>query len=185
MNRCRFAIAFVAILAFAGPGARADQDDPRLAPLFDQLKTTQSGDEATMAERQIWQIWIEHKNPEITRLMRQGMSAMGEDDQEAALDDFDAVVKYDKNFAEGWNKRATIEFAMGDYPASIADIERTLVLEPRHFGALSGLGQIYLALDRRPLALKAFHAALAINPHLGGVRQAVEKLEKGTKGNPI
>ena len=64
MNRCRFAIAFVAILAFAGPGARADQDDPRLAPLFDQLKTTQSDDEAKMAERQIWQIWIEHKNPD-------------------------------------------------------------------------------------------------------------------------
>jgi tetratricopeptide (TPR) repeat protein len=185
MNRCRFAIAIVASLVVAGSGAHAGQDDPRLAPLFDTLKTTSSDDEAKMAERQIWQIWIEHKNPEVARLMRQGMAAMGEDDQEAALDDFDAVVKYDKNFAEGWNKRATIEFAMGDYSASVADIERTLALEPRHFGALAGLGQIYLALDRKTLALKAFHAALAINPHLGSVRQAIQELEKGTKGNPI
>jgi tetratricopeptide (TPR) repeat protein len=185
MNRSRLAIAIIASLAVAGSGARADQDDPRLAPLFEKLKTTSSDDEAKMAERQIWQIWIEHKNPEIARLMRQGMTAMGGDDQEAALDDFDAVVKYDKNFAEGWNKRATIEFVMGDYSASIADIERTLALEPRHFGALAGLGQIYLALDRKALALKAFHAALAINPHLGNVRQTIEELEKGTKGSPI
>jgi tetratricopeptide (TPR) repeat protein len=185
MNRCRFAIAIVASLVVAGAAARAGQDDPRLAPLFDTLKTSQSDDEATAAERRIWQIWIEHKNPEIARLMRQGMAAMGEDDQEAALDDFDAVVKYDKNFAEGWNKRATMEFVMGDYAASVADIERTLALEPRHFGALAGLGQIYLALDRQALALKAFHAALAINPHLGSVRKTIEDLEKGTKGSPI
>jgi tetratricopeptide (TPR) repeat protein len=185
MNRHCLAMTIVAILACACPGARAGQDDPRLAPLFDTLKATASDDEAKAAERQIWQIWIEHKNPEIARLMRQGMAAMGEDDQEAALDDFDAVVKYDKNFAEGWNKRATVEFAMGDYTASVADIERTLALEPRHFGALAGLGQIYLALNRKALALKAFQAALAINPHLGSVRQAVQELEKGTKGNPI
>ena len=178
-------MTIVAILACACPGARAGQDDPRLAPLFDKLKTTPSDDEAKAAERQIWQIWIEHQNPEIARLMRQGITAMGEDDQAAALDDFDAVVKYDKNFAEGWNKRATIEFVMGDYSASVADIERTLALEPRHFGALAGLGQIYLALDRKALALKAFHAALAINPHLDSVRQTVKSLEKGDNGSPI
>ena len=165
--------------------ARAAQDDPRLNALFATLKSTKSDEEAEAAQRQIWQIWTEHKNPEIERLMRQGIAAMSEDDQDGALDAFDAVVKSDRDFAEGWNKRATVEFSMGDYAASIADIERTLALEPRHFGALSGLGQIYLAMDRKDLALKAFRAALAIDPHLSGVRDAVEELEKAVKGTPL
>jgi cytochrome c-type biogenesis protein CcmH/NrfG len=74
---------------------------------------------------------------------------------------------------------------MGDFEASVADIERTLALEPRHFGALSGLGQIYLALKKKDAALKALRAALAIDPHLEGVRQKVEELEKEVGGNPI
>lgn len=185
MNRCRFAIAIVASLVVAGSGAHAGQDDPRLAPLFDTLKTTSSDDEAKMAERQIWQIWIEHKNPEIARLMRQGMAAMGEDDQEAALDDFDAVVKYDKNFAEGWNKRATVEYLLGDYQASMADIAHVLQLEPRHFGALSGLGQVELALGDRAAALQAYSAALAIDPHLQDVADMVGELKKELLGKAI
>jgi tetratricopeptide (TPR) repeat protein len=117
--------------------------------------------------------------------MRQGIAAMSEDDQDTALDAFDAVVKTDKNFAEGWNKRATVEFAMSDFDASIADIEHTLALEPRHFGALSGLGQIYLSMGRKELALKAFRAALDINPHLNGLRDTIEALEKDVKGTPL
>ena len=174
----------VVLLLALGP-ARAAQDDPRLDALFATLKSTQSDEEASAAEQQIWRIWAENKNPEIERLMQHGIAAMAEDDQEGALDSFDAVVKYDKNFAEGWNKRATVEFAMGNYPASVADIERTLALEPRHFGALSGLGQIYLVLDRKAQALKAFRAALAIDPHLTGVKHAVEELEKEVKGTPL
>jgi tetratricopeptide (TPR) repeat protein len=185
MTRIAFAIAVVAALGLAGVAVRAGQDDPRLKALFDTLKTTPSDAEAGAAERQIWLIWTEHKNPEIARLMRHGIAAMSEDDQDLALDDFNTVVKYDKSFAEGWNKRATVEFVMGDYPASIADIERTLALEPRHFGALSGLGQIYLAMNRKELALKAFRAALAINPHLTGVRHTIEELEKRVGGTPL
>ena len=184
MTRLRFAIPFLALALLAAP-ALADQKDQRLDALFDKLKAAPSDEEARTTETQIWQIWIENKNPEIERLMRQGMAAMNEDDAEAALDDFDQVVKYDKNFAEGWNKRATVEFIMGNYPASVADIERTLALEPRHFGALSGLGQIYLALDRKEGALKAFRAALAINPRAPGLREKVEELEKDVKGSPI
>ncbi len=185
MKRGLWAAVAFAVLALGAAPLRAGQDDPRLGPLFDTLRTTSSDDAAAAAERQIWQIWIEHNNPEIARLMREGIAAMSEDDEDAALDAFDAVVKYDKNFAEGWNKRATVEFAMGDFDASIADIERTLALEPRHFGALSGLGQIYLSLGRKDLALKAFRAALAIDPHLDSLRATVEELEKSVKGTPL
>ncbi|MGO8920630.1 MAG: tetratricopeptide repeat protein [Stellaceae bacterium] len=185
MKRRLWAAVPLAVLALVAGPLCAGQDDPRLGPLFDTLRTAASDEDAAAAERQIWQIWTEHKNPEIERLMRQGIAAMSEDDEDAALDAFDAVVKNDKSFAEGWNKRATIEFAMGDFDASIADIEHTLALEPRHFGALSGLGQIYLSLGRKDLALKAFRAALAIDPHLTGLRDTVEELEKDVKGTPL
>jgi len=181
----RFLSATLLLLALAAPPAGAAQDDARLDPLFAKLKTDMADSEARAIERQIWQIWTEHRNPEIERFMRHGLSAMSEDDSQEALQAFNTVVKHDKNFAEGWNKRATIEFAMGDFEASVADIERTLALEPRHFGALSGLGQIYLALKKKEAALKAFRAALAIDPHLDGVRQKVEELQKEVGGSPI
>jgi tetratricopeptide (TPR) repeat protein len=183
MDRLLLAIAIVATLA--GMPARAAQDDPRLATLFATLKATRSDKVATATEQEIWRIWSEHKNPEIERLMRRGIAAMEAGDEGGALDAFDAVVKYDKGFAEGWNKRATVEAALGKYSASIADIEHTLALEPRHFGALSGLGEIYLALGRKALALKAFRAALAIDPHLRAVRHAAEEIDKDLGGTPL
>lgn len=184
--RCPLLAAFaLALVALAAPPGRAGQDDPRLDGLFNTLQNTHSETEARATERQIWQIWTEHKNPEIERLMQHGIAALSEDDQDEALAAFNEVVEHDKNFAEGWNKRATVEFVMGDYSASVEDIERTLALEPRHFGALSGLGQIYLALDRKPLALKAFQAALAINPHLDGLHHVIEELQKSSGGSPI
>jgi tetratricopeptide (TPR) repeat protein len=181
----RLAIPLIAAFTLATLPAAADQNDPRLDALFAKLKAAASNTEAETAERQIWQIWIENRNPELERLMREGIAAMNEDDNDAALDRFSEIVKYDKGFAEAWNKRATVEYEMGDYAASVADIERTLALEPRHFGALSGLGLIYLATDHKAEALKAFRAALAINPRASGLREKVEELEKDVKGSPI
>jgi tetratricopeptide (TPR) repeat protein len=185
MRALAFAAVLFAAVTLAPATAVAGQDDPRLNRLFETLKTTDSDEEAHRTEVEIWRIWVAHKNPEIEKLMRQGMAAFNEDDQAGALEAFNGVVQADKSFAEGWNKRATVEYAMGDFEASIADIERTLVLEPRHFGALSGLGQIYLALEKKALALKAFEAALEIDPHLTGIREKVEELKKDLQGSPI
>ncbi len=184
MPRFLLAAFAAAFLALVGAAVRAGQDDPRLNPLFDKLKSG-TDEEARLTERQIWQIWVEHKNPEVARLMQHGMAALSEDDSQEALDTFGQVVRADKNFAEGWNKRATAEFIMGDFDASVADIERTLALEPRHFGALSGLGQIYLAMNKKALALKAMRAALAVDPHLDGVREKADELKKELEGSPI
>lgn len=172
------------VLAPAFPAA-AGQEDPRLDALFEMLRTTQSDSEAQGAEASIWSIWSENGDPETTRLLLKGIAAFNQNDGEGALAAFDDVVRRDARFAEGWNKRATVEYALGEYSASVADIERTLALEPRHFGALSGLGQIYLALDRKNLALKAFRAALTIDPHLAGVRDTVDVLQKELEGDPI
>lgn len=181
----RLFFALLLLTALVAAPARADQNDPQLKSLFATLKSAKSDVDARTAEMEIWRIWTENKNPEIERLMQRGMTAMATGDNETALDAFDSVTKHDKSFAEGWNKRATVEFAMGDYKASIADIEHTLALEPRHFGALSGLGQIYLALDKKKLALKAFQDALAIDPHLDEVRDVVEQLKKDLQGTPL
>ncbi len=171
------------IAAWPG-GAAADQTDQRLPALFERLKAAGSDEEAKATEALIWQIWTSYPDPEITALMLRGLHAMSEDEEDQAVAAFGEIVERKPDFAEGWNKRATAYFLMGDFDASVADIERTLRLEPHHFGALSGLGQIYLELDRKPAALKAFEAALAIDPHLAGVKAAVESLKKQLQGDP-
>ena len=101
--------------------------------------------------------------------------AMAEARLQAALERFDRMVEQAPDFAEGWNKRATVHYLMGDYRASVRDIQRTLGLEPRHFGALSGLGLIYDAIDQPAAALRSFEAAVAINPHLGSIKERIER----------
>ncbi|HLI23241.1 MAG TPA: tetratricopeptide repeat protein [Stellaceae bacterium] len=165
--------------------ARAGQDDPRLPQLFVALKAAQSPGWANAIEAEITHIWAESSDPETQQLMEKGLTAMAEDEDQAALKAFDAVVAHAPNFAEGWNKRATVEFLLDDYQASMADIAHTLQLEPRHFGALAGLGQVELALGDKAAALKAFSQALAIDPHLGDVADTVARLKKELEGKPV
>jgi tetratricopeptide (TPR) repeat protein len=101
-----------------------------------------------------------------------------------ALDYFNRMVELAPDFAEAWNKRATVYYLMENYRASVLDIERTLELEPRHFGALSGLGMIYDAIDEPAAALRSFEAAVAINPHLDGPRQRIDLLRRQLRGSP-
>jgi tetratricopeptide (TPR) repeat protein len=117
--------------------------------------------------------------------MARGSEALARRDHLEARDAFDELVRRAPDFAEGWNKRATLHFVAGDYRASVEDIRRTLALEPRHFGALSGLGLIYLAVDRPKAAARSFEAALAIHPHLSGARAQVEMLKAKAAGEAL
>jgi tetratricopeptide (TPR) repeat protein len=179
----RLVLALLLVLG-AAPAARAGQDDPRLPQLFQILKTSPSEDDAARAAASIWRIWAEGRDEDISLLMRQGIGFMARRELDEALSVFDDIVKRDPAFAEGWNKRATVYFLMGRYDDSVHDVEQTLALEPRHFGALAGLGQINLALGRKAAALRAFEAALAVNPHLDSVREAVEELKQELQGKP-
>lgn len=169
--------------ALIGP-ASGDQLDRRLDGLFDQLQTTSSEAEAAAAQQQIWQIWVESDDVQVNRLMSAGIRALAAQQFAVALETFDRMVEQAPDFAEGWNKRATVHYLMGDYRASVLDIERTLELEPRHFGALSGLGLIYDAIEQPAAALRSFEAAVAINPHLDGTRQRIDTLRKQLRGRP-
>lgn len=166
-----------------GP-ALADQQDARLQVLFARLQATSSQAEAQVAQQQIWQIWIESDDSLANRLMRNGIEAMASRQHALALQYFDRLVERAPDLAEGWNKRATVHYLMEDYQASVLDIERTLELEPRHFGALSGLGMIYDAIGEPAAALRSFEAAVAINPHLDGTRQRIDVLRRQLRGSP-
>ena len=174
--------AFLSALAWAAllsPGpAVADQNDGRLDGLFERLHAPPGAADAKAIEQQIWQIWLESDDATVNRLMRQGIAAMGLRQLGLALDRFDRMVEHAPAFAEGWNKRATVYYLMGDFEASVVDIERTLGLEPRHFGALSGLGLIYDAIDQPRAALRSFEAALRVHPHLESAGARVEELRR-------
>jgi tetratricopeptide (TPR) repeat protein len=173
----------VLALGFMTP-AWADQTDRRLDGLFERLRVTSSEAEAEAAQQQIWQIWIESDDMSANRLMQEGIQAMVTGQHALALERFDRLVERAPAFAEGWNKRATVYYLMENYQASVLDIERTLELEPRHFGALSGLGMIYDAIGEPAAALRSFEAAVAINPHLDGARQRIEALRRELAGSP-
>lgn len=164
--------------------AQADQQDARLDGLFARLQTASSPAEAQAAQRQIWRIWIESDDRLADRLMQGGIEAMAARQHGLALEYLDRLVERAPDFAEAWNKRATVHYLLDDYEASVLDIERTLELEPRHFGALSGLGMIYDAIGEPAAALRSFEAAVAINPHLDGPRQRIEALRRQLQGSP-
>jgi tetratricopeptide (TPR) repeat protein len=160
----------------------ADQVDSRLDGLFDRLESTADGNEASRIEQEIWQIWMESEDRQVQTWMRQGLAAMSVRRLDLALERFDRMVEHAPGFAEGWNKRATVHYLLNDFSASVYDIQRTLGLEPRHFGALSGLGMIYDALAEPAAAIRSYEAALALNPHLQQTRRRIDELHRELDG---
>lgn len=181
----RILISILSLILLTVSPALSRQDDPRLDQLFGQLQVTEDAQKAAALQTAIWTIWTESGSDSMDLLLKQGVAAMHAGNHPAALKIFSTVVKIDPGFAEGWNKRATLYYLMGDYPRSILDIEQTLDLEPRHFGALTGLGSIYEALDDKPRALDAYRRALAVNPRLRGAARSVKTLEKEVEGRGI
>ena len=180
----RFFIAAFLVAALAA-SAEADQRDPRLPGLFDQLKSAASLEAAQPIEAEIWTIWTESDNDDVNLLMGIAVNALAREDYPTALELLDKMVEAAPDFAEGWNKRATVLYLMGEIERSHADVEKVLELEPRHFGALSGLGLLYIAQGEEEKALDAFRRALAVNPTMPGPQQWVDELRTRVEGQPI
>ena len=178
------ALLAVLLLLVAGPVA-ARQDDPRLEALFARLKAAANAFEAAPVEAEIWTVWSGTSDPQSAGLLARAVEAMARRDHSTALEALNELVDREPDFAEAWNKRATLHYVIGDYRASVEDIRRTLALEPRHFGALSGLGLIYLAINEPAAAARSFEAALAIHPHLTGARANLERLKDELGGAPL
>jgi len=174
-----------AILLWSGSLANADQNAPALDGLFDRLAKAESFESASLIEAGIWQAWLEPPSPQAGRLTLQIDNAMRMRRTEQALAVCDVLVTRYPDFAEGWNKRATLRYLSGDFDGSVADIERTLELEPRHFGALSGLGLIFLGQGDLVGATSAFEAVLALSPASRSAQANLERVRTEMKNRDI
>jgi tetratricopeptide (TPR) repeat protein len=168
-------VVVVAVLGSEGP-AMSDQEDARLGPLFAELAAAASPTEAMSVERQIWAIWFDAGDKDVNRRMGDGTEAMDQGDGLTALAAFDAVIAARPGFAEGWNRRATLYFLMRRFPESVADIEQTLALEPRHFGALSGLAMIREAQNEPFAALEALERVIRVYPRMPQLKERIDRL---------
>jgi tetratricopeptide (TPR) repeat protein len=208
----KFRIAILIAAALAVPAAALAQDDPKVIPptkqkklpeapsklpkvgadrtrgldfLFGALKAAPDEASAKHVEARIWAIWLQTPSDTAALLMLRAKAAMEAQQAQVALKLLDALVKLRPDYVEGWNRRATLYYLQNDYVHSLADIQQVLVREPRHFGALAGLGMIMQDLGDDKRALEAFRRALAINPHLEKVPELVKTLTEKVEGRDI
>ena len=151
-------------LLFASKIALADQNDPRLNNLFKKLNETENQDEIKDLISDIWNIWYEVDDPKVIEYFEKGIQAMNLRNYPLAIRFFNNLIEEDPNFAEGWNKRATVHFMMGNFDQSMQDIIKTLELEPRHFGALDGMGLIFIHQGQFQQAIDVYDKMLEIFP---------------------
>src|SRR6204780_6027700 len=153
--------------------------------LFGALKAAPDEASAKHVEARIWALWLQTPSDTAALLMMRAKAAMDAQQMEVALKLLDAVVKLRPDYVEAWNRRATLYYLQNDYAHSLADIEQVLVREPRHFGALAGLGMIMQDLGDEKRALDAFRRALAVNPHIDKVPELVKTLTEKVEGRDI
>ena len=156
-------------------GEHGTSDD--VARLANALRDADAG-VRRLAERALWEVWSRSGDDETDRLLDAGIAEMNARDGAAAVATFTRVIGRRPDFAEGWNKRATVYYLMGEYEKSLADCDEVMKRNPYHFGALSGYGMIYLQLGRPEQALAFFERALAVNPNLESVRETVDVLRE-------
>ena len=203
----------LAVAIVAAPGVAFAEDDPRVIPppkaqkklpeapsklpkvgadrtrgldfLFGALKAAPDEVSAKHVEARIWAVWLQTPSDTAALLMMRAKAAMDAQQVDVALKLLDAVVKLRPDYIEGWNRRATIYYLKNDYTHSLEDIQQVLIREPRHFGALAGLGMIMQEIGDEKRALDAFRKALAVNPHLEKVPDLVKSLTEKVEGRDI
>jgi tetratricopeptide (TPR) repeat protein len=204
----------VPVMAFAQSDPRSDpKNDPRIIPppkqqkqlpeapsklpkvgadrtrgldfLFGALKAAPDEASAKHVEARIWAMWIQTPSDTAMLLMVRAKAAVDAKKPDVALKLLDAVVKLRPDYIEAWNRRATLYYLKNDYARSLEDIQQVLIREPRHFGALAGLGMIMQDLGEDKRALEAFRKALAVNPYLEKVPELVKSLTEKVEGRDI
>jgi tetratricopeptide (TPR) repeat protein len=166
------------------PEQEAQRRKARLDALFASL--AQPGNPGWKnIQDEIWALWSQSGSASMDLLLLRASRAMEAQQYELALRFLNDLVRLDPDFAEGWNKRATVYFLLDDYGRSVADIEHTLALEPRHFGALSGLGMIMERLGNKEGAMQAYREVLAIHPNMPGAVEGVKRLSADVDGRAL
>ncbi|MGX5845670.1 hypothetical protein ACWGTO_01185 [Mesorhizobium sp. PL10] len=196
----RILFAFLAAgFLFSAAAARADDLPPpaaatppvaltkeaRLDQLFADLKRERNEKAAERIAGRIWGEWFQSGSASIDLMMQWSQKAMDDQKFDVALDFLDQVVTLQPKYAEGWNRRATVHYMMKNFGKSMSDIDQTLQLEPRHFGALSGLAQIMAATGHKQSALEAWQKVLAIYPMMRSAQDQVATLSEDLAGEGI
>ena len=174
----RFAVALAVLLLLASGGFADDAlDRAELDQLFAELRVAPDAETAHAIDQRIWMIWTNPSDTELAARMLQVVAVRSTGNIPATMRLLDEIVTDYPTYAEGWNQRATMYYLLNDFEASLADIDKVLEFEPRHFGALSGRVLIYLAQGKRALALRDMATALTIHPFLNE-RQLFPELEE-------
>lgn len=175
-----------AVTLFFGMAWAASPTAPQsLDDLFAKLSKSSDAQSAKAIEQLIWQQWLQSGSDSVDLLMSRAIEALSEDDYEAAEHILTSIVEINPNYAEAWDKRAMLYFVQDKYEQAIVDLEQTLRLEPRHFGALAGLGKIFEEYGQKRKALEAYRKALEIHPYLEGVSKEIERLSPEVEGRGI
>ena len=172
-------------LLFASKIALADQNDPRLNNLFKKLNETENQDEIRDLISDIWNIWYEVDDPKVIEYFEKGIQAMNLRNYPLAIRFFNNLIEEDPNFAEGWNKRATVLYLMGNFELSQNDIDMVLKLEKRHFGALSGQGLVQTAMKNYQKAIDSYIEAHKVYPAMETPLMMIERLKEIIKKESI
>jgi tetratricopeptide (TPR) repeat protein len=165
-----------AVVWIANRGSMAD------APLLHERLRDESAFVRNFAEQGLWLLWTRSGDASIDAQMAKATEAMQAGQYPEAITVLTGVIKRKPEFAEGWNRRATVYFLAGEFRKSIADCNEVLKRNPGHFGTLSGMGQIYLQLDDEESALKWFRRALEVNPNMLSVEMNIKMPEERLKG---
>lgn len=193
----RYVFAFLALsLIFASPALAAEQSGTpvqkgeqthkqKLDQLFSELKRAQNERSAARIASRIMEEWTNSGSSSIDLMMEWSKKAMEEQKFDVALDFLDQVVAMRPDYAEGWNRRATVHFMMQNFAKSMADIEQTLELEPRHFGAIAGMAQIFKARGNKQMAFDAYQRVLEIYPMMRNAQNEVATLSEELAGESI
>jgi tetratricopeptide (TPR) repeat protein len=193
--------SFAALLLCSAVSSPAWADDPvdppaasapapttraaRLDQLFSDLKRERNEKAAERIAGRIWGEWSQSGSASVDLMMQWSQKAIEDQKYDVALDFLDQVVTLQPDYAEGWNRRATVHFLMKNFGKSMSDINQTLRLEPRHFGALSGLAQIMAATGHKQSALEAWQKVLAIYPMMRNAQDQVATLSEELAGEGI
>jgi tetratricopeptide (TPR) repeat protein len=164
---------------------RLQQGALNLDRLFEALKVAPDGESAKYVENRIWAMWIATDSDTTTLLMSRVKTAVDAKDLDLGIKLLTAIIDIKPDYIEAWNRRATIYYMKKDFDDSLSDIHEVLKREPRHFGALSGLGMIMQELGDDKHALEAFRRALAVHPHLEHIPDVVKQLTEKVEGRDI
>jgi tetratricopeptide (TPR) repeat protein len=167
------------------PHVRLDDRVHNLDFLFGALKAAPDDETAKAIEQRIWALWMISRSDTANLLMTRVQKSIEEKDLDLALTLLEAIVKIKPDYVEAWNRRATIYYMKKDYGRSIADIRQVLKREPRHFGALTGLGLILQDIGDDKQALEVYRRALAVYPRLQRIPDIVKKLSEEIEGRDI